>query len=220
MSTACTATWRSTSTDGFRKTRVTHRRPRPSHWSGRERSTAFAGSGKGQHGFIVLVRVRQTRTGLRTDGHDGDRPSAADADEHPCQTPNRGVSPASPLRGGQAARLPAPEQIRAAAQEEHREEQRRDLRECRRRHWHRFRPRLPTDRAGHQPRHGSLPRHGPQTCTPYPWRPNRRPPSTLGDIIPVCPLVVVGRVCGIPHSYAERRPFHPRRARRASGPAE
>ena len=34
----------------------------------------------------------------------------------------RGVSPASPLRGGQAARLPAPEQIRTAAQEEHREE--------------------------------------------------------------------------------------------------
>ena len=49
----------------------------------------------------------------------------------------RGVSPANPLRVGQAARLPAPEQIRAAAQEEHREEQRRDLRECRCRHWNR-----------------------------------------------------------------------------------
>ena len=100
-------------------------------------STAFAGSGKGQHGFIVLVRVRQTRKGLRPDGHDGDRPAAADADEHPCQTPNCGVSPVSPLRVGQAARLPAPEQIRAAAQEEHREEQRRDLRKCRCRHWNR-----------------------------------------------------------------------------------
>ena len=81
-------------------------------------STAFVGSGKGQHGFIVLVRVRQTRKGLRTDGHDGDRPSAANADEHPCQTPNCGVSPVSPLRGGQAARLPPPEQIRTATQEE------------------------------------------------------------------------------------------------------
>ena len=101
-------------------------------------STAFAGSGKGQHRFIVLTRVRQTRTGLRTDGHHRDRPSVADADEHPCQTPHHGVSPASPLRGGQAARLPAPEQIRAAAQEEHREEQRRDLRECRRRGRHHF----------------------------------------------------------------------------------
>ena len=136
MSTACTATWRSTSTDGFRKTRVTHRRPRPSHWSGRERIDGIRWEWEGQHGFIALTRVRQTRTGLRTDGHDGDRPSVADADEHPCQTPHRSVSPASPLRGGQAARLPAPEQIRAAAQEEHREEQRRDLRECRRRGRH------------------------------------------------------------------------------------
>ena len=134
MSTACTATWRSTSTDGFRKTRVTHRRPRPSHWSGRERIDGIRWEWEGQHGFIALTRVRQTRKGLRTDGHDGDRPSVADADEHPCQTPHHGVSPASPLRGGQAAQLPAPEQIRAAAQEEHREEQRRDLRECRRRH--------------------------------------------------------------------------------------
>ena len=136
MSTAGPFTWRSTSTDGFRKTRVTHRRPRPSHWSGRERIDGIRWEWEGQHGFIVLTRVRQTRTGLRPDGHHRDRPSVADADEHPCQTPHRSVSPASPLRGGQAARLPAPEQIRAAAQEEHREEQRRDLRECRRRHRH------------------------------------------------------------------------------------
>ena len=45
-------------------------------------STAFAGSGKGQHGFIVLVRGRQTLKGLRTDSHHGDRPSAADADNN------------------------------------------------------------------------------------------------------------------------------------------
>ena len=56
-------------------------------------STAFAGSGKCQHGFIVLVRVPQTQKGPRTDGHDGDRPPAADAAEHPCQTPNRGPRP-------------------------------------------------------------------------------------------------------------------------------
>ena len=42
-----------------------------------------------------------------------------------------GVSPASPLRVGQAARLPATEQIHTAAQEEHREEQQRDLRKGR-----------------------------------------------------------------------------------------
>ena len=165
MSTACTATWRSTSTDGFRKTRVTHRRPRPSHWSGRERIDGIRWEWESQHGFIVLTRVRQTRKGLRTDGHDRDRPSVADADEHPCQTPNRSVSPASPLRGGQAARLPAPEQIRAAAKEEHREEQRRDLRECRRRHRHHCRGALPTDRAGYQPRHGTSPR--PRTSNVY-----------------------------------------------------
>ena len=42
--------------------------------------------------------------------------------EHPCQTPNRGVWPVNHLRVGQAARLPAPELIRTATQEEHREE--------------------------------------------------------------------------------------------------
>ena len=56
-----------------------------------------------------------------TDGHDGNRPSAAD--EHQGQTPDtrRRLASQSSTRG-QAARLPAPEQIRAAAQEEHREE--------------------------------------------------------------------------------------------------
>ena len=49
-----------------------------------------------------------------------------------------GVWPVNPLRVGQAARLPAPEQIRTAAQEEHREEQQRDLRKGRGRHRHHF----------------------------------------------------------------------------------
>ena len=46
--------------------------------------------------------------GLRADGHHRDRPSAADADEHPCQTPNCGVSPVSPLRGGSGRQTAGP----------------------------------------------------------------------------------------------------------------
>ena len=92
MSTACTATWRSTSTDGFRKTRVTHRRPRPSHWSGRERIDGIRWEWEGQHGFIALTRVRQTRTGVRTDGHDGDRPSVEKIFPEPDRAlPQRGL---------------------------------------------------------------------------------------------------------------------------------
>ena len=100
MSTAGPFTWRSTSTDGFRKTRVTHRRPRPSHWSGRERIDGIRLEWEGQHGFIVLTRVRQTRKGLRTDGHHRDRPSVADADEHPPNAePQRLASSQSSTRG-------------------------------------------------------------------------------------------------------------------------
>ena len=157
-------------------------------------STAFAGSGNGQHGFIVLVRVRQTRTGLRTDGHDGDRPSVADADEHPCQTPNRRRLASQSSTRGSGRPTAGPEQIRAAAQEEHREEQRRDLRECRRRGRHHFhgacRRTVQVTKPGTARSRG----RGPQTCTPCPF-PNRRPPHRYVDIIfPVCPRVVVGRV--------------------------
>ena len=73
--------------------------PRPSHWSGRERIDGIRWEWEGS-ARVYRTRPRTTNPkGLRTDGHHRDRPSAADAAEHPCQTPNRGVSPASPLRG-------------------------------------------------------------------------------------------------------------------------
>ena len=219
MSTACAATWRSTSTDGFRKTRVTHRRPRPSQRSGRERIDGIRWEWEGSARiYRTHVRVRQTRTGLRPDGHDGDRPAAADADEHPCQTPNRGVSPASPLRVGQAARLPATEQIRAAAQEEHREEQQRDLRKGRGRHRHHFR--VLADGPCRSPTPARLiPRARTSNVYSTPMFQIVDHHTARGHHLPVCPLVVVGRVGGIPGVIGRPPVTASQTSRRASGPA-
>ena len=139
-------------------------------------STAFAGSETGQHGFIVHVRVRQTRTGLRADGHGGDRPPAANADMNTRAKRRTAASrQPSPLRGGQAAhaQLPAPEQIRAAAQEEHREEQHRDLRKGRARHRHHCRGACRRTVQVTNPGTARSRGRGPRTCTPHPC-PNRR----------------------------------------------
>ena len=75
MSTAYTATLRSTSTDGFRKNARDSPTPPTQPLIGpRENRRHSLGVGRVSTGFIVLVRVRQTQTGLRPDGHDGDRP--------------------------------------------------------------------------------------------------------------------------------------------------
>ena len=105
--------------------------PDPATGRAERGSTAFAGSGRVSTGLshspaydkpeqvsgrtvtMVTVRPEQMLMNTRAKRRTGS------------------VSPASPLRGGQAARLPAPEQIRAAAQEEQPEEQRRRLWECR-----------------------------------------------------------------------------------------
>ena len=148
-------TWRSTSTDGFRKTRVTHRCPRPSQ----------------------LIRPREKRQHSPGVGRASTGLSYSSAYDKPKQVCGRTVTivtvrPQQMLLNTRAKRRTAAsgqsilyawvrppdcrrtEQIHTAAQEEHREEQQRDLRKGRGRRRHHIRDACPTDRTGYQPRHG------------------------------------------------------------------
>ena len=133
MSAAGPFICRSTSaTDRFQEDAHDTPPPQVQPMPGRDQRRQFVGSGGGlarDHRARPRTNSLQKACGRTVIVN---RPPAADAEDNRARRRNAArLSQPVPLRADQAGRLPAPEQIRTAPQEEQPEEQRRRLRECR-----------------------------------------------------------------------------------------